>query len=143
MITILAVMATLASLAQEPAPAGAAPTVPPPTVVGPMQGALVIVGGGQLGPEIVKQFVTLAGGKDADVVVIPTAAENDPVDAKRVAEGFSRSFGFKNVTVIHTRDRAEADSEGFVAPLKKARAVWFNGGPAPSARSRLCWSAAA
>jgi cyanophycinase len=128
MITILAVMATLASLAQNPAPADAVPAVSAPTAVGPRQGALVIVGGGQLGPEIVKRFVTLAGGKDADVVVIPTAAENDPVDAKRVAEGFSRSFGFKNVTVIHTRDRAEADSEGFVAPLKKARAVWFNGG---------------
>ena len=40
----------------------------------------------------------------------------------------ARAFGFKNVTVLHTRDRAEADSEGFVAPLKKARAVWFNGG---------------
>jgi cyanophycinase len=128
MITILAVMATLASLAQDPAPADAVPTVPAPTAIGPRQGALVIVGGGQLGPEIVKRFVTLAGGKDADVVVIPTAAENDPVDAKRVADGFSRSFGFKNVTVIHTRDRVEADSDGFVAPLKKARAVWFNGG---------------
>ena len=32
------------------------------------------------------------------------------------------------VTVVHTRDRAEPDSESFVAPLKKARAVWFNGG---------------
>jgi cyanophycinase len=128
MITTLAVIAALASLAQNPAPADAVPTVPSATAVGPRQGALVIVGGGQLGPEIVKRFVTLAGGKDAEAVVIPTAAERDPVDVKRVAEEFSKSFGFKNVSVIHTRDRAEADSEGFVAPLKKARAVWFNGG---------------
>jgi cyanophycinase len=128
MITTLAVMTSLVALAQNPAPADAVPTALSPTDVGPRQGALVIVGGGQLGPEIVRRFVTLAGGKDADVVVIPTAAENDPVDTKRVAEGFSRTFGFKNVTVIHTRDRTEADSEGFVAPLKKAKAVWFNGG---------------
>lgn len=81
-----------------------------------------------MGPDIVKRFVTLAGERDSEVVVIPTAAENDPVDAGRVAEGFSRAFGFGNVTVLHTRDRAEADTEGFVALLKKAKAVWFNGG---------------
>jgi cyanophycinase len=124
------IIASLVLLAQEPAPAAAntAPTASPSTGVGPREGSLVIVGGGQLGPEIIKRFVTLAGGKDAEVVVIPTAAENDPVDIKRVGQGFARSFGFKNVTVLHTRDRAEADSEGFVAPLKKAKAVWFNGG---------------
>jgi cyanophycinase len=123
-------LVSFALLAQNPAPTGASSTEPTPTAtaVGPRQGALVIVGGGQAGPEIIKRFVTLAGGKDADVVVIPAAAEKDPVDTKRVAEGFSRSFGFKNVTVLHTRDRAEANSEGFIAPLKKAKAVWFNGG---------------
>jgi cyanophycinase len=128
MISHIAVAASLTLLAQNPAPADAVATVAAQTAVGPRHGSLVIVGGGQLGPDIVKRFVTLAGGEDAPVVVIPTAAENDPVDVKRVAEGFSRTFGFKNVTVIHTRDRAQADSEGFVAPLKKARAVWFNGG---------------
>jgi cyanophycinase len=125
----LAMLASLILLSQEPGQSNPAPSPPPaPATVGPKEGSLLIVGGGQNGPEITKRFLTLAGGKDAEVVVIPTAAENDPVDAKRVAEGFTRAFGFKNVTVLHTRDRAEADSEGFVAPLKKARAVWFNGG---------------
>jgi cyanophycinase len=31
-------------------------------------------------------------------------------------------------TVLHTRDRGEADSEAFVEPLKTATAVWFCGG---------------
>jgi cyanophycinase len=128
MISSMTVVASLALLAQNPAPTQAVPTLAAQVAIGPKQGSLVIVGGGQLGPDIVKRFVTLAGGKDADVVVIPTAAENDPVDVKRVAEGFSRTFGFKNVSVVHTRDRTEADSEKFVAPLKKAKAVWFNGG---------------
>jgi cyanophycinase len=127
-MTSVLMLASLISLAQDTTPPGASATTPAVTAVGPRDGSLVIVGGGQTGPEITRRFVTLAGGKDADVVVIPTAAENDPVDVKRVAEGFARAFGFKNVTVLHTRDRAEADSEGFVAPLKKARAVWFNGG---------------
>jgi cyanophycinase len=123
------ILATLALLAQDPAPTNPAAS---PTV-GPPRGSLVIVGGGQLGPEIINQFVALAGGKDAEVVVIPTAAENDadgndPVDPKRTAQTFTRVFGFKNVSVLHTRDRAEADSDAFVAPLKKAKAVWFDGG---------------
>jgi cyanophycinase len=125
MITSLATVALLTQLAQIPAPA---PATDASTAVGPKEGSLVIVGGGQVGPEIVKRFVTLAGGKDAETVVIPTAAQNDPVDVKRAGARFAMAFGFKNVTVLHTRDRAEADSEGFAAPLKKARAVWFDGG---------------
>ncbi len=33
-----------------------------------------------------------------------------------------------HVTVLHTRDRAVADTEAFAAPLKTARGVWFGGG---------------
>jgi cyanophycinase len=40
---------------------------------GPSQGNLIVVGGGRLGPEIIKRFVDLAGGPDAPVVMIPTA----------------------------------------------------------------------
>ena len=32
------------------------------------------------------------------------------------------------MTVLHTRDRAEADKAEFVAPLERARGVWFGGG---------------
>ena len=45
-----------------------------PTVKGPEHGTLVIVGGGKLVPEILTKFFDLAGGKDAPVVVVPTAA---------------------------------------------------------------------
>ncbi len=107
------------------------PAVPvdadPPTAVGPMRGSLVVVGGGQLGREIVRRFVELAGGRDAEVVVIPTA-DADPVDLPEAEARFRRAFGMRRVKVLHTRDRQEADSEAFVAPLTTARAVWFDGG---------------
>ena len=61
-------------------------------------------------------------------MLIPTANEDDGIDAKRKKKTFVRRFGVKNVTVLHTRDRAEADTEAFVAPLKTARGVWFGGG---------------
>ena len=34
----------------------------------------------------------------------------------------------KSVTVVHTHDPKEADTDDFVSPLKKATGVWFNGG---------------
>jgi len=95
---------------------------------GPPRGHLVIVGGGKVGPEIVQEFVTLAGGPSARFVVIPTAGEDRDLDAAKTKDRFATHFGVTNVTVLHTRDRAEADSEAFVAPLLTANAVWFDGG---------------
>ena len=73
--------------------------------------------------------MALAGGPDAEFVLIPTANERDrPTTWNGSVSGFARDFGVTNVTVLHTRDRAEADTEAFVAPLKTARGVWFGGG---------------
>jgi cyanophycinase len=107
----------------------ASPTRAEPEV-GPARGTLVIVGGGEVVPPIAARFVALAGGPDSEFVVIPTASETDPVDLKRARDRFARTFGveIENVTVLHTRDRAEADSEEFVAPLKQAGGVWYDGG---------------
>jgi cyanophycinase len=93
---------------------------------GPARGALVIAGGGALGDDVLGRFIALAGGRDAPVVVIPTASE-------QVLDGWlTRTIlakaGMTHLTGLHTRDRAQADSEAFVAPLDGARGVWFEGG---------------
>lgn len=95
---------------------------------GPETGSLVVVGGAMRSAAIVQRFVDLAGGLEAKIVVIPTAAgrssySEDAGLAKRL-----REMGVKNVTVLHTNDRNEANSETFVQPLKDANAVWFGGG---------------
>ncbi|HZQ90845.1 MAG TPA: cyanophycinase [Terriglobales bacterium] len=95
---------------------------------GPKQGTLVIVGGGQLGPEIIQRFVQLAGGKDANFVVIPTASEEPTIDLEKTKERFAKQFGVTNVTVLHTKDRKVADSKQFTEPLRHASAVWIPGG---------------
>jgi cyanophycinase len=96
--------------------------------VGPRNGSLVIVGGGQIGPEIMKRFLDLAGGPDAPIVLIPTADTQDrPASAYQDNRNL-RTAGAKNVIVLHTHDRQKADSEEFVAPLRQARGVWFAGG---------------
>ncbi|MBI5768316.1 MAG: cyanophycinase [Verrucomicrobia bacterium] len=96
-----------------------------PTKVGPPQGKLLVVGGGQMGA-LWDTLLELAGGKDAPVVVIPTANEKisdiDPAVTALQARGAS------HVTQLHTRDPKVADTEAFVAPLRTARGVWITGG---------------
>ncbi len=97
-----------------------------PTTVGPPRGALLIVGGGKLVPAIVERFIELAGGRDSPIVVIPTADGTEP--SPKVEDTFLAKAGCSNVTILHTKNRAIADADWFVEPLRRARAVWFNGG---------------
>lgn len=98
-------------------------------VHGPDKGRLVIVGGAMQDPAIVKRFIELAGGPEAPIVIIPTAGEADE-DYDNYWSGLRqwRDNGAKNLTVIHTRDRAVADSDAFVKPIREARGVFFGGG---------------
>lgn len=96
--------------------------------VGPKRGALVIVGGAMKDPAIMERFIELAGGPTAPIVVIPTAGGGDDYDDFYRGARRWRKMGVENVTVIHTNDRNEADSDAFVEPIRKARGVWFPGG---------------
>lgn len=93
-----------------------------------MSGAVMPAGGGALGPEIWERFVALAGGPEARIVVIPTAGTDEefPPDWS----GFQplRAAGAVHLTVLHTRNRREADSRDFVEPLRDATGVWIPGG---------------
>jgi len=92
-------------------------------------GSLVICGGGNLPMKIFGRFLELAGKHEAHVVVIPTA--NIRADAPN-AEGLFlagwRKAKLASLVMLHTRDREQANKPEFVAPLKRATAVWFNGG---------------
>jgi cyanophycinase len=96
--------------------------------IGPEKGWLVIQGGGQLTNEVKDRFVALAGGPNADFVVIPTAEADTQIDVDKMRAGFAKAFGVRSVTVLHTRDRARANSAGFVEPLRHANGVWIDGG---------------
>jgi cyanophycinase len=96
--------------------------------VGPARGWLIIHGGGQLTNEAKERFIALAGGRDANLVVIPTALTDSPIDLDKYQLAQMQRFGMRNVTVLHTRDRVRADSDGFVEPLRRASAVWIDGG---------------
>ena len=96
---------------------------------GPTNGTLLVIGGAASDIFYTK-FMEMAGGADAPIVVIPTAESSDHL-TKKDLERFKNSFtelGFKQVTVLHTRDRAEANSEAFVEPIRNAAGIWFSGG---------------
>lgn len=91
---------------------------------GPEKGHLVVVGGAMTSQEIIDTFVDLAGGLDAPIVVIPTAAGASTYPEHVGLAGRLKTMGATNVTVLHTNDRAEADTEHFIKPLKQAKGVW-------------------
>jgi cyanophycinase len=99
-----------------------------PVVKGPEHGALVIVGGGKVGSDILGRMFDLAGGKDAPLVVVPTANGQDEFPADWPGLKMFKDFGATNITVLHTKDRRVADSDAFVRPITAAKIVWFVGG---------------
>jgi cyanophycinase len=82
-------------------------------------------------PAIAAAFVALAGGPGSHLIVIPTASVGDagpPGMATTLARRMKDSFGVAEFTVVHTIDRAEADSDSFVEPIRRATGVWMLGG---------------
>lgn len=96
---------------------------------GPARGTLLVIGG-SASEIFYEKFMELVGGPDAPIVVIPTAITSDtikPDDLERFRNSFIEK-GFNQVTVLHTRDREEANSKAFVKPIHKAAGIWFSGG---------------
>ena len=98
--------------------------------VGPRRGAVIVAGGGTLGPDIYARFLTLAGGKDARIVLVPTAGAEDGSHDAWVALEALRDAGAQRIEVLHTRNRRVADMEAFASPLREASGVWISGGRA-------------
>ena len=98
------------------------------TTIGPERGTAVVVGGGQMGPDIRQRFIQLAGGPDALIIDVPTAGGAETYDQNGGGARGWRAAGAKNVLVLHTTDRKVADSDTFVAHIKRAGGVWFDGG---------------
>ena len=96
--------------------------------VGPANGSLVIVGGAMRSAEIYERFIELAGGPDAHIVLVPTAGGAEEYDDFWQGMNAWREHGARNLTLLHTIDPAEADTDAFIEPLKSAAGVFFFGG---------------
>jgi cyanophycinase len=100
----------------------------PAVTTGPEKGSLIIAGGGSLSDEIMQKFIDLAGGTESRIVVIPTASGSNNITEDSGGAERLRMLGVKDVQVLHTYDKEEADQESFASVLKDAGGVWFSGG---------------
>lgn len=111
---------------------GQAPGAAPDTTVDPagVAGACLLGGGGTLPDAIYARFVELAGGAAARIVLIPTASgrADDAQGRDATLRRWQQDHPDAHFELLHTRDRATADSEQFTAPLRAATGVWFGGG---------------
>lgn len=96
---------------------------------GPKKGSLLLIGGGALDDVFYQKFKELVGADNAKIVIIPTASEsaNDKNYQKDLVAQFN-SFGFRKVSILHTNDRKEANSEKFAKQLEGVKGVWIAGG---------------
>jgi cyanophycinase len=101
---------------------GAAPRV------GPAKGTVIVVGGGSMGPELYNAFIQAAGGPDALIIDVPTAGGDTAYAQDAPGTRGWKAAGAKNVYVLHTNDRKLADTDSFVAVIKRAGGIWFEGG---------------
>lgn len=121
-LLVLLWVATGASVAT-----GEVRAAPPATDRTGVPGSLVLCGGGELPQVVFDEFLARAGGgTDARLVVIPTAS-SETESEDRIRRRW-RARGAAGVDVLHARSRAEADREGFAAPLEAATGVWLSGG---------------
>ena len=122
---LLSLGVSRARLAWEP---GSRSTASHVKISRPPGGSLVICGGGHTPDTVRDEFVELAGGVEARIVVIPTARPSaDTTDSAPVRDDWTR-YDLTSLDLLHARTRAQADDPAFVEPLTEATGVWFCGG---------------
>jgi cyanophycinase len=124
--------ARMAAVARTPEPAapGAAPSAPA------KGGHLLLIGGGVRPPEVMRHFVTLAGGGDKPVVVLPMASEESRPTALTYEEEL-KALGVKQVRTVHVDERRDALRPEHVEALRDAGGVFFAGGDQNRISQRL------
>lgn len=97
-----------------------------PDFTSPEKGTLILNGGGGVSDDTFNLFIEAAGGKEARIVCIPTAG--DDKDKSYSARKLT-ALGCKQVSILHTRDQAVADSdERILKMLDEANGIWIDGG---------------
>ena len=97
-------------------------------------GTLIAHGGGNLDKDdaFKEVFFKVARGANAKLIYVQSAFSDDLLNGSQkihLSPDFAcNRFGFNNASILHTRDRREADSESFVGPLTEANAVFITGG---------------
>jgi cyanophycinase len=98
-----------------------------------MTGALLLAGGAEFGGQMAppdRAAMERAGGLDAPIRILPTAAapDHNHQRAGRNGERWFRSLGARDVEVVPVIDRASADDARLASELEHAQLIYLLGG---------------
>jgi len=97
-----------------------------PEPISPLRGTLFLHGGGLLTTQMRRDFLELAGGANAKLVVIPSADPDDPIGDGELETW--RTLGVTHLGRLHAFTRDEAERPEFAETLADATGVWICGG---------------
>jgi cyanophycinase len=103
--------------------------MPSKSVEGQERGWIIPIGGAEEkenSPEILKRFVQLCGGKNANIAVIATASRMEDTGVRY--EKIFGGLGAGNVTAITFDTRRDCEEAGRLEKLASANGVFFTGG---------------
>jgi cyanophycinase len=93
-------------------------------------GALVIIGGAEEkedGAEILEEFLRLAGGEKAHLVIMPVATDHPQEMGKKYTDAFSQ-LGCPEIEAIDVSTREMAFEGQREEALRRATGIFFTGG---------------
>jgi cyanophycinase len=114
-------------------------------------GTLLLAGGAEFSGRMSEpdlRAIELAGGFDAPICIIPTAAAPDHNHKRAGNNGvrWFQSLGAKNVVAVDVIDSASADDPSLAASIQSARLIYLLGGfprhLGETLADSLCWRAA-
>jgi len=95
------------------------------------EGTMLIMGGDCTNDLFISEFAGLVGSIESNIVIIPTAMEDKYIDSERDIDFLKKPFteiGFKNISIVHTREINIANSDSLNDVLLSADGVWITGG---------------
>lgn len=90
-------------------------------------GDLVLIGGGEKPAEAMERFIELAGGREADIVVFPTAS-SEPDTAAYYLQLFGENYGCRSVRIAQVHGRKDASDPHIADLVSRADGIFFGGG---------------
>ena len=100
--------------------------LPEPAVAS--KGSLVLAGGGRTTAQIRTEFIRLAGGSKAKIVLIPSACTYSSMEYIKQYFSLWQECSIASLEFLDAASREQADSLEFVRPLATATGVWMPGG---------------
>ena len=102
---------------------------PSPKQDGHTRGYVIPIGGAEErtgSPKVLKRFVKLCGGRNARIVIIPTAS-NLPDTGDKYIKIFNK-IGVADAVSLPINERAEADRQDYLDHLDQATGIFITGG---------------